>query len=415
MSDWVRNSGGHEDNINVPYVNATYFMMAVSVLILMHSTLINWKTPWRDVRVRTDIAASFTLLSGIFLLSALATPTTTVWAVLIDFFYNGIFAIVIQLCDNYMFFNRYKAVAKPSMFQSVLVHGFIWLVLVLPWAVTFTIVPFFYDTNTDFYTNVYYPYTNYLYSYGTLAFNVYFTVQFGLILRKLYRPIIAARSADECEEDDRIPTSESSIARSISRMKVISIKSLIHCVTSSVASVLYTESPDAGYPMYNIIIILGLHLLFNCKIEKQRWFLYLWYYLSDLYQYITCNYSSRVSISAVQGPTFSGDSGGGLQQHNKSGNNNHMRHNNLNPNHNNHNQAAEAQSIETYNGVLPRAPTAAAKKKAREIMMQFRSGAMNGTMGASPGGNNTSGQPMRHHRHQDPGASRDLFVSSNGN
>ena len=130
---------------------------------------------------------------------------------------------------------------------------YILTVLSLTWAPFYSVVPFFYNTNSSDLTYVYLV-TLSIQVWGTVAYNFYFTLEFSIILRAISKSKAAQTPA---------------LQRTANLRATISVKSIIHCMTSSLASLIYLYIPGVGNPVYVIIIILGMHLLFNVSIEKQ--------------------------------------------------------------------------------------------------------------------------------------------------
>ena len=160
--------------------------IAVCSAIIIHSFWLHGlKYTNASVRIQTEIGAFFAVMSAVVALVAVKHPTRMYWALLFDLCYNGIFNAIVQLCDNYMFYYRLIAVVRLPLWYRVLINVYIWVVLICTWLPAQTIVPFFYDCNTETFNNVY-TVTLAIYTWGNILYNVYFSVHFILILRKLY-------------------------------------------------------------------------------------------------------------------------------------------------------------------------------------------------------------------------------------
>lgn len=148
----------------------------------------------------------------------------------------GVINLTIQLTDNYMFWYRYMAVVpKVSFLQKVAVHAWVGLVM-CPWVITNFPMPLFLDVNDKYYMGIDYV-LNVIYAFGQIAFNLYFSYEFGLILYNLaYDP--------ECK-----------YSRAAG---VVAIKTLLHCVISSIGCLLITYVPMVWRYSLNI------HML-RCK------------------------------------------------------------------------------------------------------------------------------------------------------
>jgi hypothetical protein len=235
------------------YVAVNILSIGVTVLILIHSTLCH-KTKYNSVRVQTELATIAALVAGILflILKFNRNSSSTSDAFLFDFLYTGLFPLIIQLCDNYMFYSRLKAVTRVRIWKQRLIHLYIFLILSVTWFPIYSIVPFFYDTNAEKFA-YYYFITLSIQVWGTVAYNFYFTFEFSMILRS-----ISTGKASQTEALGRISTLRA----------IISFKSIIHCITSSLASLIYLYIPKVGNPVYVIMIVFAMHILFNSKVER---------------------------------------------------------------------------------------------------------------------------------------------------
>ena len=252
---WTKNSLHFDlSSTSAAYVNANYTMIVVSVIILSHS-FSNHRRKCSIVRLQTEVGSlSATFAGALFLLLLYYSESSIEVSVfLYDFLYIGLFPLVIQLCDNHMFYSRLKSVSKIPLWKQRLIHAYIITVLSLTWAPFYSIVPFFYDTNSSCLTYVYMV-TLSIQVWGSVAYNFYFTLEFSIILRA----ISTSKAAQTA-----------TLQRTANLRAMISVKSIIHCMTSSLASLIYLYIPGVGNPIYVTIIILGMHLLFNVSVEKQ--------------------------------------------------------------------------------------------------------------------------------------------------
>ena len=251
---WTRNSPNYEIEAFTPdYIAVNIASIAVSLLILIHSGFCH-RFKYCLVRVQTELGTVAALIAGILFLvlkySSKSTRTSN--AFLFDFLYTGALPLIIQLCDNYMFYSRLKAVSRVRKWKQRLIHLYIFVILSMTWFPIYSLVPFFYDTNdVDF---VYYYFiTLSIQVWGTVAYNFYFTLEFSMVLRS-----ISTGKA-----------SQTPALRRISNLRaIISVKSLIHCITSSLASLIYLYIPGVGNPVYVIMIVFVMHVLFNSKVER---------------------------------------------------------------------------------------------------------------------------------------------------
>lgn len=260
---WIPNSFPHnfseESEIRaVFWVNVV--IMIIASAILLHSAILHGKRYRGTIRKQTDLASLFALLSSACYFIFFTRPNRDTHAIIINLLVSGVLQLPIQLCDRYMFLERLKAVTRVNRNKNILVHTYIYLILVATWIPFYTLVPIFTDTSGDICFSAYFV-LNSIYLAGVLAYNFYFTLEFVLILRvhKLF------------EKKDNIYLSGRPA-------KVIAIKSIGHATTSSLASILKyvylfsNGNKNLNIPIHNLIIILGLHIWFNISIESMQCF-----------------------------------------------------------------------------------------------------------------------------------------------
>lgn len=227
-----------------------FFTIAFSSFVIVHSGFING-TKFHGVRQLTEVAAWCTLGHQIFKIIACHDPTTLKSAILVDLFGTAILSGCAQLCDNYMFYYRFLA-CKPndvSKMKRYTIHCFIWLILIATWIPGLTILPIFYNTNTEQFWINQYPFIS-LQTWSLLAYNMYFSCEFGLILCSWNRGQLPG--AIQGFADARI---------------IISIKSIAHCLLSGSTCSLWLFYPW-GSTAYSLSVLFSLHFLFNYKLEK---------------------------------------------------------------------------------------------------------------------------------------------------
>ena len=113
-------------------------------------------------------------------------PTPVKNAVMIDLLAYGLLTLIVQYGDNVMFFWRFLAIEpQMSTTRKVLIYLYIFFILTIPWDFTFTIVPFFYNTNSSLYLYAYF-WALQVEIYGNILYNLYFSFEFSRILYKIY-------------------------------------------------------------------------------------------------------------------------------------------------------------------------------------------------------------------------------------
>lgn len=227
-----------------------YLIIAFSICIMIVSA-VQYGRVFKPVRICIDCAALSSLLLSVFLIFAMNNPTPTKTAVVRDFLCYGVFQTIVLLCDNYMFYKSYAAVVKVQHWKRHLIHIYVWIILVLTWLPKWTILPFFTTQMNPQYLDAYI-YLDAISYYGNIGYNFYFTVQFIRVL------VIVTHNI-----------SNSTSKRSNNRTKILIVKGIGHCITSSLAALLRTldTTQTANFPIWIFMLLVGLQLWFNSKIE----------------------------------------------------------------------------------------------------------------------------------------------------
>ena len=248
---WVIQSRTFYPELITPLFRAMlYLIIPVSFCIIVVSAL-QYGRVFKSVRICIDCAALSSLLLSVFLLFAINNPTPTKTAVVRDFLCYGVFQTIVLLCDNYMFYKSYAAVVKVQPWKRHLIHVYVWVILILTWLPKWTILPFFTTEMNPQYLAAY-VYLDAISYYGNIGYNFYFTVQFIRVLVIITHNI-----------------SNSTSKRSNDRTKILIIKGMGHCITSSLAALLRTlnTTQTANFPIWIFMLLIGLQLWFNSKIE----------------------------------------------------------------------------------------------------------------------------------------------------
>jgi hypothetical protein len=283
-SVWVNNSTYIGNTATATSSTIISFITGfIGLAILAHSYYIHRKKI-DGIRLCTDIAAATAALGGLFTYLSLGRDVSNERIIILNnLFINGLLSMIIQLSDSYMFYSRMLAV-RPKMraFEKILIFLYVWIVLVLTWIPTYTFVPFFYDTNSDHYLDVY-EVLNTIYTMGVLVYNFYFTLQCLLVLNRVsYRMKAASQTpgSNTSQLQSAIPTFSNSVSdastadrtltsshSSLRVIRIIAIKSIGHAVTSSFAALFYAYGGQTGFDMWTFSIIIGMHLWFNVRME----------------------------------------------------------------------------------------------------------------------------------------------------
>eukprot|EP01041_Mallomonas_annulata_P002834 gene2834-5569_t len=255
---WVNNSLASEVPSDEGFIFFVYFLVALSILILVHSFFINYNAKKiRSIRVISDIAALCTLVQGLCFIGCSngCSPRSSAYA--LGLFVNGILTALAQVCDNYIVFERYCYVYNAfgreqkhwvSTPHKVLVFIYVVVFLYFTWLPFFTIFPWFFDCNSDEAVAWLLFNIAYICSFTYVAYDLVYT---GLMIRMV---ISVSRSQEKQERKDFL--------------RILAIKSVIHNMFSMAAILAYGYYLVYGVLIYNLFVMVSIHFLFNCKIEK---------------------------------------------------------------------------------------------------------------------------------------------------
>jgi hypothetical protein len=235
-----------------------YISIAFGVLVLIHSFIIN-RRRMHFVRIASDVSAASCAVYGIMYLTSSYRPNRTKTCIAWDLCAYGLCSLGIQLSDAYIFLNRYRAVTKVSDWKLWATHFYIILVTIIPYYSAVFLLPFFIDMNSALGLLIYNR-TLIVDIWGTVLFNVFYTFEFLHLAYKLNKK-------------------QKNFSKETTNIKWIIYKSLIHCSTSSIANIRKKRKVEFNHTsptfhviystfLFNIILVCGIHFLFNYKIEN---------------------------------------------------------------------------------------------------------------------------------------------------
>jgi len=253
-NQWVKNSLSL-DMIPSTGVYVGIVMLGCNVGILIHSRHINKEKKKRCfVQLNTDTCATASMLGAVaVLVTGFFGNNVVIAAIFYDFLFSGLWAIA-AICDMYMFWERFMAVNKNCpKWKKYTLQAYIWMTQLM-WIPAYSFLPFFCDTNTESFWNVYGQFSV-VSGYLVLVYNLYFTLEFSFVLYKVVSKTAATTATTPF---------------AAKRVKIVSIKSIIHCISSSTWNVVASCSLGVGGLLFLIFIPFGLHVLFNYKLENIR-------------------------------------------------------------------------------------------------------------------------------------------------
>ena len=83
------------------------------------------------IRICADSASLAAIFGAMMVITSYYHPTLTKSAICYDLFWNGISDLIIQLCDNLSFLNRFQAAHKVPKWKNYTIYAYISLVMVL--------------------------------------------------------------------------------------------------------------------------------------------------------------------------------------------------------------------------------------------------------------------------------------------
>lgn len=257
--DWFHNVGPGPE-VTDDYIASNWCCLVSSILILIHSAYVNGRVKHK-IRTLVEICALGGLFAAIFELIYSSNPEDEVIAgTLPQLLSQGICTIFIQIPDNLIFLYAYHALSTKTRssrylttVELALSGTYITFILVLPFLLPVTLFPIVFDETTDDYNSRIGDPLLAANCFGYIAYNVTFTFLFARILYKIYIDphVVFPRIAGD-----------------------ICIRCLIHCCISTAAILQYyfnikNDVSSAG-PIYNVLIMCGLHFVFNSKRYKGK-------------------------------------------------------------------------------------------------------------------------------------------------
>jgi len=256
MSNFIANSAFVDpDWWSFDFWALNYFQIIISVCVLVHSMQIHWKITKRYTFTRgaAEVSASTGLIASVLTIICHKYPTPVAISVLYDVLVCACCNFVAQLCDNWVVFERAKAIRNVSKLEEWLIKAYIALVLFAPWWLPYWLFPFFCNVNDGIMITFVYT-GGKICGVGNVVYNTWYTFSFA---RTLYLVSSKAETANFVQSR---------------KIKIIALKSIVHCCISNFANIwcnfIQLPDPSSGFTVYSISVTVGLHFLFNFKIEN---------------------------------------------------------------------------------------------------------------------------------------------------
>jgi len=254
MGSWLENSMRLDlESMSVQFWACTFFLTGILAICFVqshaYSTLYCRKGSF--VRTASDCSLLSGAAMGLMMIMASIQPNPVKTTICCNVF-ESIFYAIIQVFDNYMFYNRLKACTKLRTWAKICITSYIWLVLVLTWVPVYTFVPCFLDTNATHFQYVY-EILLLIWGWGSVGYNLLFTI---LFIRIIFHSQLSLAEL-----------SGRSLAARHTAVKInrISSRSIVHCITSCVVNVVATYGGQEGDLVFMTVTPLCMHFLFNYK------------------------------------------------------------------------------------------------------------------------------------------------------
>ena len=248
-----------------PFVTVMYCLLALGIIIFLHSWYING-TKYRRVRICTDVAAITTVIQmacylgfGKYCPATLDEPLVKISgggcsyessAIVLNVVSLSIAGCLNQICDNYIVFNRYAVIVQQVSFRhKYFASIYVVFFLYLSWWPFYTLVPFFINLNSVEALLLIYYCAVYMLFVPYVLYNLFYT---ALVIKKL---------------KEFMKHSTISKGRKQS-LEIIVIKAVIHNFISAGGIAAYSFWPVYGLAVYNTCTMVSLHFLFNWKIDS---------------------------------------------------------------------------------------------------------------------------------------------------
>ena len=186
VSTWENYSRNEGDFVPSNIWEVAIVGIVMSAYVLAHS---GWKnrSTFKAVRVCTETCSLCCLLSCILTLVRRTSPTSLGTAIIDDLLISGLLNWTCQLSDHIMFYLGFAAAKRyVHSWKKNLAIAYVAVVLSLSWVPTYTLCPFFVDTNSAVFTADYFVPGRLVLVWGKIAYNLVFSYEFVQILYRVH-------------------------------------------------------------------------------------------------------------------------------------------------------------------------------------------------------------------------------------
>ena len=252
------------------HVTFLSLVLGFSCLVLFHSFLRNGRL-YPRVRIYTDLAALSGILFAICELVQSGYTDPIVYAVLTNLMAEGIFSVIISVCDCYMFWNRLKHFRKPYKFEEIINFMFIWLIIIWPWFALNSFMPLIWNVSSH--EDPTYELSLHISTYGNIGYYAFITfLMFAYIVppilksRKWMSAVADANSPEinrGGNEKHRHSAAQTAVEKQTHVLIVFFFKTLIHFFCSCFSCLMWIHYPSQAEPLSHLVTIMGMHISFN--------------------------------------------------------------------------------------------------------------------------------------------------------
>jgi hypothetical protein len=162
---------------------------------------------------------------------------------------------ILQICDNFMTFQRYNQVItrKASALHKRLAFTWWFLFMWLTWWPFQTIVPLWYDDNPEEWLLIQLIVARWIYFGAFLLFNIFYFVLVSRELLKLRRVV----------------SSSSGILKRTTYLTGVGVRGGFHILASSAGICVYISSIQNGFLIRSILVAGSIHFFLNFKFKTE--------------------------------------------------------------------------------------------------------------------------------------------------
>ena len=254
-------------------------VLAIACIILIHSFFL-YRRKIRSIRVCTELTSTLIIAQSSCYIAFGGGNDRSASAFVINIFAVSVCGLFIQLCDNYVVFERFTSISGITnswYHRTALIY--VMTLLCCTWWPFYTFGPMLANLNNGSSAYAFYISKTWVLYCSYLIYNIFLMM---MLLNKLRERLIPSIS----------------FSRRLA-IQIIGVKVIMHNIVSAGAITAYCFWPVYGVLTFSLCVVISLHLLFNCKIESLFLKSSLGKYINISSQAYGRNSSVRVSVTQV--------------------------------------------------------------------------------------------------------------------